>query len=198
METNLNRPIFLVLEGLDGSGKSSVAMELAKRLDAALLSTPLQSLREVRAQVDAVFSTNAVASTCWYAAHVSSASEQAAHYLEQGRSVVMDRYALTTMAYSAVDDCAAMLAPLAARWTIPSATIFLHPSFELRTARLQARGILMPHDQRYLTRPAEEDVIKKYLQLSKHPVAGRFYDFCVKENWSVSQIVDRILDLFFF
>lgn len=195
---NLSKPIFLVLEGLDGSGKSSVAEVLAQRLDAVYLSTPLRDLSEVRSKVDAVFSQNPLASTCWYAAHVSEASQRAATSLAMGRSVVMDRYGLSTMAYSRMDDPVTLFQDIAKQWTIPFATIFLHPPHELRLARLKARGSWQPHDELYLTQSAEERLIARYLRFSKQPVAGRFYDFRIEENWTVPGTVDRILDLFYF
>ena len=58
--------MFIVIEGLDGSGKSTVSKYLAEKLNAKLLTTPGAGFKEVRKQLDTVFEHNTKARQLFY------------------------------------------------------------------------------------------------------------------------------------
>ena len=83
----LERPALIVLEGLDATGKSTIARSLAQSLDAELMSTPPSELRGVRTYVDDLYEANGLASQLFYASTVAFASDRARALMAKGRSV---------------------------------------------------------------------------------------------------------------
>lgn len=89
------RPRFIVFEGLDGAGKSSCARRTAELLDAEYLTTPSHKLRKYRNEVVDSFGSCQEAIQFFYFATVLAASAEAKSCLDDGRSVVLDRYFLS-------------------------------------------------------------------------------------------------------
>ena len=180
MDLSLNpRPYFIVLEGLDGCGKSTLARALAERLNAALLSTPLAELRDVRAQVDAVFGETGPARVLWYLAHVVRAGERIARLLTQGDSVVVDRFWMTTLAYATCQGTTLEVAEVLRLLPSPDVTLFLTCSAEVRQQRLAVRGSLQPHDLQFLAEAPARRLMEAYRSLARNPAAGRFVELDV-------------------
>lgn len=147
----MSAPRFIVVEGLDGAGKSTLAAALAVALDAEPLSTPPRALSPVRSAIDDALGESPIASQLFYAGTVAWASDRARRALADGRSVVLDRYWATTLAYAtwrgesmALD--AARLGLLAADFTI-----FVDGDDRVRAQRLARRGA---------TRCDEESVLR--------------------------------------
>lgn len=100
------RGLFVVLEGLDGSGKTSVAKEIVKRLlrlgvEAIYTYEPYESpfseaLRRLKERGPTSPVLDTLAMFCDRAYHVDSVIEPA---LSRGVSVVADRYYYSTIAY---------------------------------------------------------------------------------------------------
>lgn len=135
------RPVFIALEGMDGTGKSTLARALRDALAGHLLRTPPEVLTDLRPILDATFSSAPVASQLFYAATVALASEQARQCLATGKSVVIDRYWASTLAYA---DCRAERAELdAAEKTLllPDLTVYLSTDEAERARRLGVRGM---------------------------------------------------------
>ncbi len=97
---------FIVIEGLDATGKSTLAINLAKHLDAILLKCPPRleapalSDMDLRSHFD---NRPSVQRRAYYRATNLIASEQAEVALKGGH-VVMDRYWTSTVAFAALDD----------------------------------------------------------------------------------------------
>lgn len=134
------QPRFIVFEGLDGSGKSTCARAVAERLGAVFLTTPSPTLRELRGKIIDDLGDCQEAHELFYLATVFAASNEVTRHLAEGRSVVLDRYFLSTVAYAAfrgstldVDDLAAALRPA-------DLTVYLHADLAVRRARVQRRG----------------------------------------------------------
>ena len=88
--------MFVVIEGLDGSGKSTVSQMLAKSLKAKLYKTPPEEYEPIRAYVDS--SSNRYAEMYYYLSSVFYASVQIKQMIDEGESVICDRYYHTTLA----------------------------------------------------------------------------------------------------
>ena len=139
MKSTPIKPLFIVFEGLDGSGKSTLARLVAEKLNATLLTTPTSSVRKYREDLVASFDGNQEAAQFFYLATVFDASARAAKLLAAGRSVVIDRYFLSTQAYAAfrgsrldIDAVQELLLPA-------DLTIFLDVPLKVRAARLTTR-----------------------------------------------------------
>ncbi|RZB39283.1 UMP-CMP kinase 2, mitochondrial-like [Asbolus verrucosus] len=85
----------IILEGLDGSGKSTVGKKLASRLHAATGCTPPESIKHIRY----LFDDHRELRTAYYALGNYIAALEVAVVLKK-RPVVMDRYWHSTAAYA--------------------------------------------------------------------------------------------------
>lgn len=137
---------FIVIEGLDATGKSTLVGELAKSLDATLLRCPprLEALEFVDTDLRSHFDNRpAVQRRAYYRAANLIASEQAEVALKEGH-VVMDRYWTSTVAFAALDD----ESNLDREWQgcyppelrKPDIVILLTVDEENRTKRMRERG----------------------------------------------------------
>lgn len=90
------KPICVVLEGLDGVGKTTAATTLAERLGAKLLRTPPDCMRSFRPYFDRAEDASRKA---FYEVGNFMAGEEAAASLAKGQSVVIDRYYASTFSY---------------------------------------------------------------------------------------------------
>jgi len=92
------RALCVAIEGLDGSGKSTIARILAQRLGATLVKNPPDVLAKERAAADASPEPERRA---WYAHANRLAGEEAMRHRRAGRAVVMDRSMASTVAFGA-------------------------------------------------------------------------------------------------
>ena len=183
--------LFVVVEGLDGTGKSTVAVELAGRLGAVLLATPQQELQPLRGLADQTFAPGSISRTLFYASTVVAAAEVARAEIQSGRPVVMDRYWLTTMAYAQVQGRAVLLPQVEAQLLLPDVTVFLTALPAVRRERLAGRGPLSDHDRFSCGTKDGEALHAAYLGLSHSPLAGRFVE--VNAAGEVEQVVAAAL-----
>jgi dTMP kinase len=139
MNNPTQRPLFIVFEGLDGSGKSTCAKALAAEIGAVYLTTPSPDLRKHRDEIVRSFGTSQEAAQLFYLSTVFAASVQARLLIAEGKSVVMDRYFMSTQAYAnfrgsqlGMDDLQSQLFPA-------DITVYLETSLEVRKQRLNDR-----------------------------------------------------------
>ncbi len=95
---------FIVIEGLDGVGKSTVTEALSKELGAKKLSTPGKGIQKIRDFVDSDIHSRQT-KFLMYMASNSSVSDRIENYLERDEKVVLDRYYFTTVVYNEVFSC---------------------------------------------------------------------------------------------
>lgn len=137
---------FIVIEGLDATGKSTLVGTLAKSLDATLLQCPprLEAPELTDGDLRPYFDTrSAVQRRAYYRAANLIASEQAEVALQKGH-VVMDRYWTSTVAFAALDADS----DLDREWQgayppelrKPDIVILLTVDEANRTKRMQGRG----------------------------------------------------------
>jgi dTMP kinase len=166
-------PVFLVFEGLDGVGKTSCAKVTAELLDAHFMTTPTATIRKYRDQIIESFKGNQEAAQMFYLATVLAASDEAKSHLAKGRSVVLDRYFLSTQVYAEfrgstldVDESVEkVLQP-------PDWTVFLEASLNVRKSRLLLRGSSASDDET-LTERANNLLLNGYKRRMHLPVAGK-------------------------
>jgi len=130
----------------------------------------------------------------FYASTVAAASEYVRTTLAGGRSVVVDRYWLSTLTYHRVLGAPAWLSEVEASLVPADLTIFLDVSTELRRARLSARGALQAHDRMTLQPGIGEQITALYRQFgAEQAVAGRFQ--AIKADaLSVDELVELVSD----
>lgn len=92
----LHRPISIVLEGLDGVGKSTIAEELAVCLHARCLQTPPGIIKDFRGYFD---SQDVPTRNAYYMIGNFLAGNEFLKFVAEGESVVVDRYYGSTIAY---------------------------------------------------------------------------------------------------
>ncbi len=165
--------MFIAIEGLDGTGKSTLAENLARHLDAVLLRTPDKAFAEVRPVLDRGLSLSPRAHTLMYATMVQFASDKARALAASGRHVVVDRYWSSTLAYDAVfRDSRLPFAELASDLFRPDITLFLEAPLSVRDARIRMRGNASAEDARGLDPDVEALLCAAYDQVLTGPHVG--------------------------
>ena len=94
-------PYWIAIEGLDGSGKSTMVSALAKAIDAQVVTNPPVNMTAERRDADQRPDAERRA---WYRAANEAAAREALAVLATGRPVVMDRSHATTLAFAAAED----------------------------------------------------------------------------------------------
>jgi dTMP kinase len=144
----------VVVEGLDGTGKSTLVQSLASAYGLVSMTTPGQELRErFRGPFDEHFGVCPKARALAYAATVFREGGRANELAAQGAGVVIDRYWASSLAYAGplARPLLDALSPL-----VPPADCVLYVELDetTRQERLRARG-MTPDDEASLERHAE-------------------------------------------
>lgn len=132
----------IVLEGCDGSGKSSVAKELAKEIGGIYVKTPSKIFWDMREKVEETKDWNTI--FYFYLTGTLVASHEISELLKTNH-VVCDRYFYTTIAYHR---------SLGVKIPNGIENLFVNPDFsfclyankEETKKRLGQRKVLGPHD----------------------------------------------------
>lgn len=156
--TNIAR--FIALEGLDGVGKSTLARVLASRLDAELMSTPGDSFKDIRRPAMEAFADDQLARALFYSATVSCEGRKAHTTVSQGRSVVMDRYWASTVAYAQARGVAADLDAIGPHLVSPDISVLITLDETTRLARLAQRG-MTAEDLETISEPFKQAVMRE-------------------------------------
>lgn len=136
--------MFIVIEGADGTGKSTLAAALAQHLSATLTAEPSRALigQWLRANLDAL---PAVALPFLFAAdRAQHVAEVITPALARGEIVICDRYIPSSIAYQGPDAVA-----LNTSFPVPDLTILLTVSPSVARQRIAARDALTPFEARH-------------------------------------------------
>jgi dTMP kinase len=132
---------FIVIEGLDGAGKSTLAARLAQVMGAAQLDSSNGPLKEIRSFCDTLHGPCGLARQLYYAYSCALVSDQVASLQARGQAVVLDRYWASTRTYAQVaDQNAPALDEIAAQLIPATLTVFLKLSADQRCERLHRRS----------------------------------------------------------
>ena len=141
-----NRP-FVVLEGLDGCGKSTLARGLVQRLEGAVLLETIPALRKAGNRLTPI--SERARKACFYLNNYALAAQIAR--LPEGGLAVCDRYWHSSTAYAIAQDCAfggeESIPPAhhaCYQWPTdlrrPDLVLFLQVDDDVRTNRVVDRG----------------------------------------------------------
>lgn len=143
--------MFIVLEGADGCGKTTLCKVLSEKMGAIAYSTPPQKYLSMRQAVDK-HSSNEEHYT-FYRDGIYDASDEIKTLLSTGRKVVSDRYWLSTYTYHQV-----MGVQVAQKDFLsivqPDLTIILSLNYDVQVGRMLNRG-MSAGDRRMLGQQAQ-------------------------------------------
>ena len=135
------RGLFIVVEGLDGCGKSTMARSLAEHFNARQLTTSASRFGDAREALEQAVASDPVARQMLFATSVAIAAREIRELRAQGESVVLDRYWLSTLVYGQV------IRKIDLRLDVfedslerPDVTFFLDAPASVRAARLRRRS----------------------------------------------------------
>ena len=161
---------FIVIEGLDTTGKSTLVAKLADSLDATLLQCPppLEAPKFIDGDLRSHFDDRPSSQRrAYYRAANLIASEQAEVVLKAGH-VVMDRYWTSTVAFAALDNDSDLDQEWQGRYPPelrkPDIVILLTVDEENRSKRMQERGEPVTTEEHNLAADAarRETVLQVY------------------------------------
>lgn len=184
--TRPNNSVFIVFEGLDGSGKSTCAKRTAELLGALYLTTPSGALRIHREDILDSFSGCQEAAQLMYLASVANASHEIHNLLHAGQSVVLDRYVLSTQVYaefrgSTFEGDTAISKIL----TPANLTVYLDAPLSARRDRVHSRSSIVP--------PADEETLSEQANAALR--AGYFRRFSQSTNGKVLLLDSSLLGI---
>lgn len=131
----------IVVEGLDGTGKTTLSRNLANALGAIWMTTPSPFLRRIRSRCARLLAARIELCQLFHAVAVLAAGLFALIQKRLGRDVVIDRYWLSTCVYARAGGSRLKLTSF--QWLIPSAdvTLLVEIGNEERSERLNGRGL---------------------------------------------------------
>lgn len=136
----MNKPKFIVLEALDGVGKTTLVHLVAERLGGLAMDTPGPVLRATAPAVLDALGEHQTARALFYAASVLAAGARANEVVREGQTVVMDRYWLSTLSYARARGVTVDLTCIEGTVPPPDMTVLVTLDEEERQRRLLARG----------------------------------------------------------
>lgn len=162
-----------MLEGLDGAGKTTCARALADAMGACYMTTPCPEVRTVQGVVLDGLKESQEARQLFYLSTVFAAAKEVEAALAKGKSVVMDRYFLSTQVYAETRGSCLHLDGLSGFLLPATMTVYLDVPLPVRRKRLLER-INNLADHETLERSTDEKLRNLYIQKSNLDVAGSF------------------------
>ena len=182
-------PAFIVLEGLDGVGKSTTAEALAAALGAALLCTPPPELAPFRPYIDA----RPALRPGYYATGNVLAAAAAAEALRAGRHVVLDRFHASTIAYALARGSETLPPAGDAAYTWPAE--LLRPAHMLQLVLPEAARVARRASRSAVAETQEEAALRKSEALAGRvrEAFGRLGCVEVSAEGSRQEVLERVL-----
>jgi dTMP kinase len=173
MTKSHSKPVFVVFEGLDGSGKTTCAKRTAELLEARYMTTPSEALRSHRDRFVADFGDCQEAAQLFYLATVVAASREVEACLASGLSVVLDRYFLSTQVYAEFRGSKLSIEKGIEQVLHPAdITVFLDVPLGVRQARTARRPESSSADQETFDVNADRTLRTAYERRFESPIIG--------------------------
>ena len=166
-------PAFVVFEGLDGAGKTTVAQLVAAELGAVYMTTPSPRIRAFRDELLAAFGSCQEAAQLFYLATVFAASSEVDAHVAAGRSVVLDRYFLSTQAYAEFRGSGLRIDDLQGHLRPADLTVYLDAALDVRRSRVARRLGESAADRETLSPAADARLRQTHMARSDLHVVGR-------------------------
>ena len=132
--------MFVVLEGLDGVGKTTLTKALAEFFNGESRSTPGCALKPLIEEILETFGDNQTARAIFYTASVLAEGKLARESADRDKVVFMDRYWLSTIAYARARGVSANFSSLEAIVPKPDIIVLVTLEEKERLRRLNDRG----------------------------------------------------------
>jgi thymidylate kinase len=184
--------MFIVIEGLDGVGKSTITKALAIEIDAVILATPGAKFNNIRSELELIYKDNHQARQLFYMSTVVSISEQVRELVNKGKNVIVDRYWLSTQVYHQwkSENHHFELADVENSILIPDVTLYLQLPLEQRKERLFRRKDNTAEDNLTIIEATDIELNNLYLQYSSTSIAGHWVS--VNTGRTVDDIIKNI------
>ncbi|TBW10972.1 thymidylate kinase [Azotobacter chroococcum subsp. isscasi] len=154
---------FIVIESLDGVGKTTLVRNLAAALGGIAMSMPGPAIKPLREQIHSVLGDAQIAHALFYLAIAAAEGTRARAAVNAGRTVVMDRFLASTIAYAQARGVDADLDALLPALPRPDVSVLLTLDENERLRRLGARGEMSLADRQSLD-PAFRSVVMAELR----------------------------------
>ncbi|MBN9657089.1 MAG: AAA family ATPase [Acidobacteria bacterium] len=159
---------FITIEGLKGSGKTSVSRALAEQLGALWYTTPPEPFRAIRDVVEQKATPHA--RYLYYLAGIVQASAEIETILSH-QPVVCDKFLATMVAYSRAAGIEV---------SIPPSSLVIEPDFsfllvvpdDVRRQRIASRGVITAAEDAFFRMEVEQHVMDGYHNLKVHVLAN--------------------------
>lgn len=142
---------FIVVEGFDGSGKSTITKWMCEQFGYEYHKTPMGLFASIRNHFD-MQEVNLVERFCFYAADCMRASIYIQKKLKEGQPIILDRYYYSTISYheSKYPGISKLLPNLFAPLLKPDLILYVKTNFSLTKERMLGR-VNSPDDVLFLT-----------------------------------------------
>lgn len=160
---------FIVIEGFDGSGKSSIAKWLSEDVGYELHKTPMGLFSSVRNHFDSE-KIDLIERYCFYAADCMRASIYCKKQIEKGKLVILDRYYYSTIAYheSKMPGISNLLPDLFKPLLKPDLILYVKVDFITVNKRMSQRQNLAD-DELFLTQDYYNKIDQNFLNIFDAP-----------------------------
>jgi thymidylate kinase len=184
--------MFIVIEGLDGVGKSTITKVLAKEIDAVMLATPGDKFNSMRSELELIYKDNHQARQLFYMSTVVSISEQVRDLISKGKNVIVDRYWLSTQVYHQwkSENHHFELPDVEKSVLRPDITLYLQLPLEQRKNRLLSRNGNTAEDNLTIIDTTDTELNNLYLRYSSTSIAGHWVS--INTGATVDEIIKNI------
>ncbi len=187
--------MFIVVEGLDGTGKSTTAKALASALNGIFLNTPLDKFKIVRPAMEDIYGDESLARQLFYASTAICSSNRVSQALKEAKCVVIDRYWYSTQVYHSWRTSGQhfQLQEVEDQLVKPDLTVYLGLPLVARKERLAGRDGNTDEDRQTMAIKADKTLNELYRAYADHPFSRRWVE--MDASLPTEDIVSSVLSL---